>query len=180
MEIFDKSQIRAALRQSFGSLVYAINEMTENEFITSGSPEKWSPGKILGHLILSTKPLSKAMSIPKEALRAKFGILTREEMSFTGVQKTYYSKLNQGVKAPPSFVYEGVTQKGKERMIASFTSELNKLLELTDSWNEKDLSTHILPHPALGDLSIREMLFFTHFHTLHHLEQVIAHKEVSV
>ena len=35
---------------------------------------------------------------------------------------------------------------------------------------KKQLDTYILPHPVIGKLSIREMLYFTHLHTVHHCE----------
>ena len=37
-----------------------------------------------------------------------------------------------------------------------------------DSFSEKDLDNYILPHPLLGKLTIREMLFFTIYHVQHH------------
>jgi uncharacterized damage-inducible protein DinB len=30
-----------------------------------------------------------------------------------------------------------------------------------------------LPHPALGKLTVREMLFFTIYHNIHHVENVV-------
>jgi hypothetical protein len=39
-------------------------------------------------------------------------------------------------------------------------------------FSEKDLDTLILPHPLLGKVTLREMLYFTIYHVQHHVEQV--------
>lgn len=178
MEIYDKTQIKAALRKSFGAVVYALDQLSSDAFLLARAEGKWAPGDILGHLILSTKPIRKAMSLPKLILAGKFGKINRKEHSLEGVKEKYYRGLSQGITAPANFVFEGVATKGKEALINSFTMELNKLLEKIDEWSENDLSTYLIPHPAIGMLTFREMLFFTHIHTLHHLEQITS--EISV
>jgi hypothetical protein len=37
------------------------------------------------------------------------------------------------------------------------------------TWSEDDLDNHRLPHPLLGKLTVREMLFFTLYHIQHHM-----------
>ncbi len=172
MEIQNKTQLKAALRQSFGAVVYAVNELSDEVFLAPRAKDAWSPGEILGHLILSTKPVNKAMSMPKLMLKATFGTNNREERTFGQTKTRYYDALAGGIKAPSNFHYEGVAQKGKDYLITSFTKELDKLLHHIDKWEEKDLSKYILPHPAIGKLTIREMLYSTHFHTEHHLTQI--------
>ena len=43
-------------------------------------------------------------------------------------------------------------------------------------WGERALDRFRLPHPALGQLTVREMLFFTLYHNLHHVLNVAARK----
>ncbi len=172
MEIQNKTQLKAALRQSFGAVIYAINDLSDEVFLAPRSEGSWSPGDILGHLILSTKPVNKALSTPKLILRTTFGVNKRDERTFEETKSRYYKALDGGVTAPSTFVYNGVKEKGKEYLINSFSKELSKLLTHIDKWEEKDLSKYILPHPAIGKLTIREMLYSTHFHTEHHLKQL--------
>lgn len=177
MEIQNKVQIKAALRQSFGEVVYSVNDLTHDQFNVPREEGKWSPAEILGHLILSTKPITKAMRTPKMMLKAAFGKNNREEKTFSELYDKYLAALAGGQKAPPNFTYNGASEKGKEKLLADFTEQLNQLLSQIDKWEEKDLSEYVLPHPAIGKLTIREMLFFTHFHTEHHHKQV---QEVQV
>ena len=48
----------------------------------------------------------------------------------------------------------------------------DSLVTAVGKWRERDLDKYRLPHPVLGKISVREMLFFTHYHDLHHLEIV--------
>jgi hypothetical protein len=43
------------------------------------------------------------------------------------------------------------------------------MLKKIGQWSEKNLDAYLLPHPLLGKITVREMLFFTTFHTDHHL-----------
>lgn len=39
-----------------------------------------------------------------------------------------------------------------------------------EGWSERDLDRIRMPHPILGMLTTREMLFFTLYHNRHHVE----------
>jgi hypothetical protein len=48
----------------------------------------------------------------------------------------------------------------------------NRLYEILQKWPENDLDKYRLPHPLLGKLTLREMLFFTLYHNRHHMNNV--------
>ena len=63
--------------------------------------------------------------------------------------------------------------------VHSQQSLIQKWLEVSErlpaalaNWNEKALDRHCLPHPVLGKLTVREMLFFTLYHNTHHVNDV--------
>lgn len=39
-------------------------------------------------------------------------------------------------------------------------------------WSDKALDSYLLPHPLLGKMTVREILFFTLYHNLHHVNDV--------
>ena len=172
MELNDKTEIKSSLRKSYSSVIYAINQLDEKTYLTPRSEGKWSPGDILGHLILTNKAITKGMTMPKELLAKQFGVSTRPEQSIEELKKLYSSALAHGVKATPQVTFRGVEEKGKETMIELFNRELEHMIAQVDQWSEKELSRHFLPHPAFGLLTIREMLYFTELHNYHHLEQI--------
>ena len=47
-----------------------------------------------------------------------------------------------------------------------------QLWSAVGSWREADLDRYLLPHPLLGKLTIREMLFFTLYHNYHHVQSL--------
>lgn len=172
MEIFDKSSIKAAIRKSFSTVVYDVHNFSEESFIQSPVPEKWSPAEHIGHLVLSTKAVTKAMSLPPEMLGASFGKLYRPEMNFQETKIFYLKNLQEGMKSPEKYVFRKANEYGKDKMIQNLISLLNLLIEQLDHWTEQHLSSLSIQHPLLGNLSLREMLFFTQFHTEHHQKQI--------
>ena len=166
--------LKFMLRRTFSDVVHTTNPISNELFNNIPANGKWSIADIIGHLILSTKPLTKALTTPKAMLKMAFGELERAEWNEEQLVQTYTTGLNQGLTASPKYIYKEAHHKGKENLLSSFTKELNLLIEQIDQWNQSDLSKYALPHPALGKMSIREMLYFTNYHTIHH------HKQISV
>ena len=50
---------------------------------------------------------------------------------------------------------------------------IEKLSKQIDHYSEQDLDKYILPHPLLGKLTMREMMYFTIYHVQHH-QRLIA------
>jgi hypothetical protein len=51
---------------------------------------------------------------------------------------------------------------------------VEELARRIGTWSETDLDRYRLPHPLLGRLTVREMLFFTVQHLAHHASKVEA------
>jgi hypothetical protein len=43
------------------------------------------------------------------------------------------------------------------------------LVDSIKNWQEQDLDRYLLPHPILGKLTVRELLFFTIYHDMRHM-----------
>ena len=171
-EILPKESVIKTLQDAFQEVVETVNNMTHEQFLTSRPNDNWSPAQILGHLILSTKPINKALSTPKLMLKTAFGKNKSEERSLEQLIHKYKDTLSSGLQAPSNFIFDQDKITDKEQMISKFNVELDKLVKQIHKWKEKDLSDYVLPHPAIGKLTIREMLLFTAFHTRHHHKQM--------
>ena len=66
----------------------------------------------------------------------------------------------------------------KEDLIQEFKMTNDKFLKKLDSFEEDDLDKYLIPHPVLGKLTIREMLYFTICHTLHHHKAIISQANI--
>ncbi len=136
------------------------------EFAPEGA---WTAGQHLLHLIKSTKPLGKGMGYPRLLLLFKFGRVKHEDRSYEGVIEAYRSALENGGEATGDFVPREVKKEEREALIGRFRDEMAVLTNQVHQWSEKNLDKTVVPHPLIGNLTLREMLYFTIYHMEHHL-----------
>jgi hypothetical protein len=72
------------------------------------------------------------------------------------------------VLPPVGFFLTEVTIEQREQLIKSVNDVVGKLCKQLLDYSEKDLDELILPHPLLGKLTLREMMYFTMYHVTHH------------
>jgi len=80
------------------------------------------------------------------------------------------TKLENGGKATRRFIPRTITLNQKETIIKALNKNTSVLCSKVEKFTEQELDTLILPHPLLGKLTIREMLYFTIYHVGHHHE----------
>lgn len=140
------------------------------EAMDSGPEGSWTAGQHLLHMIKSTKPLAKGTGYPWILLRLKFGKVDHPSRSYEGVVEAYREKLAAGGKAPGEFVPREVKKEERDVLVERFKGELSVLVNNLHKWSEKDLDRTAVPHPLIGKLTMREMLYFTIYHMEHHLK----------
>jgi hypothetical protein len=135
----------------------------------------WAASGYLKHLLLGIKPLVKAMQFTPEQLARHFGLAERPSMTYAELVEKYSARLAEGVKAedyekilPSSFRMPEDVVDEKTYLLNLWNESNARLIEILEGWQEVDLDRYQLPHPALGLITVREMLFFTlHHNTLH-------------
>ena len=168
MAIQTKEEIIVALNQSISNFNNFISLLNREQF--ENSPEgKWSAGQNLDHLIRSIKPLQLAYNLPKFILKMKFGKSNRPSKTYDQLVEKYKTKLAAGGKAVGPFVPAPVTFEKKDLLLKIYEKQKINFIQKIRRQNEVDLDRYILPHPLLGKLTLREMLFFTIYHNEHHL-----------
>lgn len=171
MNIPSKDQLIVDLEKSFLEVKDWINQQTDARINEELIPDKWTIAGHVYHLIKSTKAVSKGIKMPKMGMRAMFGKNNREEKSFEAMKEKYRTRVsNAKGKIPNNFEAEKGRIFDKVELLSRFDTELHDLVQAMGKWNEKDMGSYILPHPALGKCTIRELIYFTIFHTDHHLE----------
>lgn len=168
-----KEELKGRLRTSYSSVVHLIQKFDEESYKQAPSPDKWSAAEIVEHLIISTNSISRGLNSSKEKLTQIFGQLEREEYDSETLYALYKKALAGGLKAPSAFSPQEVAQSKKEHG-EQFMASLDALIKALAPWDERDLSKQGLPHPAIGLMSLRELLDFTDFHTKHHSKQIEA------
>ena len=169
MQIHDKSQIIFALNENIDAFNNYIAHLTKEQFEVSLTG-KWSAGQNLDHLIRAIKPLQLAYGLPKFALRILFGKTNRPSKTYDELVAKYKAKLAAGGRASGPFIPPFIDFEKKDELLKKYNEQKQKLISKLEKQNEKDLDVYILPHPLLGKVTLREMLYFTIHHNEHHLE----------
>lgn len=177
-EPFTAPQILEALNQAVGDCTQLCETFSSAEFQKSHDG-KWSPAQNLEHLIKSTKPLTQGLGMPSLALKA-FGKPNRPVRDYAAVVARYQEKLAAGGRATSGYEASEAPASQAE-LLTQWTDATRKLAAvIQDKWmDEAKLERYLLPHPLLGKLLVREMLFFTVYHTQHHI-RAIRHQHAFI
>lgn len=131
---------------------------------------RWSPAQQVRHLTRATYPLARAFDMPRLALLMRFGLSLRGRRSYADLVRRYEKLLESrpqaGRFAPDADATADDTRRAE--IMGRFRDSISKLCAAADEWSERALDRYRLPHPLLGNLTTREMLWFTVFHTAHH------------
>jgi len=146
--------------------------------------EKWSPADQLRHLSKSTSPLVGALGLPRVVLRVLFGRSRSPSRSFTTLREVYRGKLLEGATAgkfaPSPRPRPADPEAWRAEVMSRWRAGAAAFHRKVASWPDEALDHYRLPHPLLGRLTVREMLFFTLYHNAHHLQQVASRAEERV
>jgi len=173
-QTYSKAEILAQIPIIFDEVAQAIKDTSNDLFTKQVIDGKWSIAENFDHLILSGAPVASGLKMNKMMIRA-LGKPNRPSRTFEGLVARYQEKLAAGLGANigGKFAPDQAKEYNKAEMLKNWEMVKSKLLERTNKkWSEKDLDNYLMPHPLLGKLLVREMLFFTIYHTSHHLKAI--------
>jgi hypothetical protein len=165
--------IAAFAQQEQESLAFWNGFDSETFFRPLGSA--WSPADNVRHLIKSTRPVVRALAVPRIVLRLLFGRPGRPSVSYDELRTRYLTALADGGQAGS---YAPTAHAGKDaarwrnEIMRDFAGVNRDLRDAIARWHDSALDTLQLPHPFAGKFTVREMLFFTLYHQRHHIAVV--------
>lgn len=168
----NKQEIVALLQQNHQNFIQLIEGFSKEDFEKTIG-EKWTAGQQAEHIFKSVNPVVLALKLPKFLLKLFFSTNNRKSKSFEELVSKYNQKLALGGKATKRFIPKPIPFEHKEIVLGKIKNTVERLCALTLKLDEKDLDLYILPHPLLGKLTLREMLFFTIHHVTHHQQSII-------
>jgi len=160
------------LTENHQAFIASIHELSPEDF-TVGKNEKWSGGQQLEHIYLSVKPVSLAFLFPTFLMNLMWGKSNRAGRSYDALIQRYHDKLASGARATGAFIPKKVDLAKGQKLTSKLTKQVAQLCLSIEKFSEEDLDLYILPHPLLGKLTLREMLFFTIYHVKHHENQLM-------
>lgn len=175
-----KPEIIIRLLQVQRDLSDTVRKMSTAQF-ERGTAQAWSPADYLKHLLLSVKPFAKALTFPPDALKRRFGDVTRPPLTYAELEAKYQARLAEGIRAedfesvtPATFHMPEGTTDMQATLVDLWDEAHERMFTGLEHWSEADLDTVQILHPALGGISVREMLFFTIFHNTLHTGDIVA------
>lgn len=174
----DKLSVENVLAEEFTQFAALIEPMPDDLF-TQTPNGSWSAGQHLEHLILSAKPVNLALRLPGWLLRLLFGKRNnRPGRNYNEVVEKYRAVLANGAVATGGYVPKPVAAAQKDKLLRTFRNQLKQLVSGLQRKSDEQLDNCIVPHPLLGKMTLREVLFFTIYHTSHHLKILQSREKV--
>jgi hypothetical protein len=165
----NKNEIVAALFVHHENFIELIESLSAEQRALA-LPGKWNADQQVEHVIKSVAPVKLAFQLPFFVLAMAFGKANRASRSYENLVEKYKAKLAAGGKAPKRFVPS--TKRQMPAQILRLRNLIKQLSQKIETMAEDKLDQFVLPHPLLGKLTLREMLFFTIYHVQHHQSQV--------
>jgi len=168
-----KGEIIKASKKIFIEFSDTCLQIPDHKFFFQPA-EKWSIAQNIDHITRSVKTTRLAYSLPKIIIRTLFGKANRPSRTYEELVSKYKLRLEQGGKASGRYLPKTSFSK-KLPLIQKWQKENEKYLEAVElHWNDDTLDHYIAPHPLLGKLTLRELCYFTIYHTEHHLNIIKA------
>lgn len=167
-----RAEILEALASVESEVAAFFDGLSDDELLLRVD-DAWNPAEHLAHLCTSVSAVARGLGMAKWLLRIRFGRARAPSRSFEELREAYRARLAAGGGATGAFVpprEEGGAAERREALLARWVRVNARLKEAVRGWSEEDLDRILLPHPLLGKLTTREMLFFTLYHDLHHVE----------
>ena len=131
--------------------------------------DKWSIAQNVDHLTISMRQTRLAYALPKFIVRLYTGKPNRAGRSYDELVTKYKNKLAAGGRASGVFVPKQITGISKEALINKWEKSVDAYFSSLKKQDDEKLDKYLAPHPLLGKITLRELCYFTIYHTEHHL-----------
>lgn len=148
------------LNEPLAELVNLIAVQTESALKLIPGPEMWTAAQIADHITKSTFSIAKALEMKSE-------VTNRDPAQRVPELKKMFLDFTVKYKSP-EFILP--TQPTYEK--ALLITKLNTAFEQLQQRSNRVNLTEMISHPAFGDVTKLELLYFVLFHTQRHLQQI--------
>ena len=170
MHYLSKIQIVEMSESIFRQFSYACSAFDEADFFVQPNG-KWSVAENVQHLVTSTNTTTLAYTLPAFIVRLMAGKPNRASRSYEDLVNKYKTKLAEGGRASGRFIpTRAQIKKGKAGLLKAWQQATEKFIHaIKDKTSETKLDDYLVRHPLLGRITLRELCYFTIYHTEHHL-----------
>lgn len=133
---------------------------------------KWSINQNVDHINIALSRLNNYLALPKSSIESNFGLSNRVSHSNEEFVKTYLNALANGVKTTAPYIPESNLETNSKELVDQGKKVLEAFVSNLQNWSEEELERYNCPHPILGKITVREILYFTIYHAQHHHETI--------
>ncbi|HNM38459.1 MAG TPA: DinB family protein [Anaerolineales bacterium] len=166
-----KTEIISALQGSNKHMQEWFSAISAIEYFTRQG-DTWSAADNVDHVIKAVKPIVLALKLPRVVLKIFFGRPQHSSRPYKEVCRIYSEAISKGAKASGQFLPSENPVQDKERAKTMQLQKAEKIIQdlisALEKWEDSTLDQCQLPHPIIGNLTMREMLFFTIHHNVRH------------
>ena len=159
-----KEDIIEEVYKSHRSFIKRLRKLNQDQYNYKQTDNKWSAGQGLDHINKVISKISFALSMPKWILKFRYGISNRASRPYDELRRLYLIRINDGASSPTEFIPKQASYKMQTHDCNKCISLIEKVLIRIDKLSEYDLDMLLLPHPILGEITLREMMYFCKFH----------------
>lgn len=168
----NKKEIINQINEHYGKFIEYMIKLSQDDF-EFRYQEKWSAGQQLEHIVMCVKPLVQVYGMPKSIIEQNFGKVNRPNKTYQELLDEYKGKLKEGGKAPTQYVPEKESSTQRDSLIETLQDLIEKLNSKVDVFEEEELESLVIPHPLLGIITLKEMLYNAIYHVQHHNLQAV-------
>ncbi|KPL85609.1 DinB family protein [Herpetosiphon geysericola] len=172
---YNHNELIVALERDVASVSATILNLTPEECFAH-APGVWSAAENLLHLQQLSRVFILALSVPRWSLTMLFGKPKQQSNDYATIATSYQAAIAGGFEAPaysiPAKLQGPFNQQRQQALVAQWQKLNQRMIESLFHWDDAALDQYQLPHPALGKLTVRELLFFMHCHTQQHLNDI--------
>nr|WP_299384676.1 DinB family protein [Allomuricauda sp.] len=169
-----KEQIIQLLFEYHRDFAQTMLGLSQGEFSrVPGS--KWSSAQQLDHVLKSIASIVKVFHTPPEVLESKFGLANSEGRDYDSLVTSYLEVLKKlkDFVLPERFVPVKISFEDRQKKVKELLETVRILKNGVEQFEESTLDSHLVRHPAMGNLTLREMLYFAIYHVQHHDRQIL-------
>lgn len=133
---------------------------------------QWSIAQHLQHLVIATKTATAAYALPRFLVRIFGGKPNRPSLTYPALVTDYQAVLAAGGKATGRYIPKHFkANSSKDELIRQWRQFTTIYLQaLRKNWKDAQLDHYMVKHPLLGKITLRELCYFTIYHTDHHVK----------
>jgi hypothetical protein len=164
-------EINTAIQSSHTLLMNAVESLTETQCMTPPAG-KWTGLQHVKHIELAVSPLLKFMSDREKLFSRNFGMTDFPPRTYEAIETMYLTLLVPGLLAPERYTPGPILYSDKKLIFEELQQKIDALKQCLDQWTEVELDRYIIPHPLMGNISLREQLYFCIYHPKHHVRNI--------